>query len=34
MENFHCIHTEYIEPHEIKYQKTPTNISLIKELNF
>jgi len=32
MENFHCIHTEYIEPHEIKYQKTPTNISLIKEL--
>jgi len=32
MENFHCIHTEYIEPNEIKYQKTPTNISLIKEL--
>ena len=32
MENFHCIHTEYIEPNKINNQKTPTNLSLIKEL--
>ena len=32
MDNFHCIHTEYIDPNRIKSQKKPTNISLIKEL--
>ena len=32
MENFHCIHTEYIETNKINNQKTPTNLSLIKEL--
>ena len=32
MDNFHCIHTEYIDPNKIKSQKTLTNISLIKEL--
>ena len=32
MDNFHCIHTEYIDPNKIRSQKKPTNISLIKEL--
>ena len=32
MDNFHCIHTEYIDPNKIKSRKKPTNISLIKEL--
>ena len=31
MDNFHCIHNEYIESNKINPQKVP-NLSLIKEL--
>ena len=32
MDNFHCIHNEYIESNKINPQKVRTNLSLIKEL--